>query len=378
MSYIKIELVKTKEDLKRFIAVANKPYIDDPNYVIPLMLERLEALQAKTNPYFEHAEVQYFIATLDGEDVGRISAQIDTLVQENMEAGLGHFGLFEAMSEDAAHMLLNTAEIWLKTRGIKRMQGPWSLSSNQESGLLVDGFDTPPVIMMPHGRPEYKTWFESYGFAKEKDLYSYGMEIAAEHSERSARFEQMARKNKRLKPRNVDMKNYKAEIDTILDIFNDAWSGNWGYIPMTEHEIDHLAKSLKPIIKKDRAYIYEVDGKPSAFMITIPDVNHYIAPLKGKLLPFGWAKMVWHLFLSNQHPRLRVPLMGVRKEFQKTPLGAAMAISMIENTRDSVYKKGSRFVEMGWILEDNTGMRSMIEMVHGEIYKTYRIYTKDI
>jgi len=378
MSNIEIFEVTDRADLKRFIKVANKPYVNDEAYVIPLMIERIDALAPEKNPYFEHAEVQYFIAVRDGEDVGRISAQIDALAQEKWGPNMGHFGLFEAMDQEVANTLLTTAENWLKARGMTTMQGPWSLSANQEAGLLIEGFDTPPVVMMPHGRPEYAGWVENFGLTKEKDLYAYAVDVSKVSDQTAKRFIAMGKRNKSLIMRRMNMKKFRSEIDIILDIFNEAWADNWGYVPMTEHEIEHMAESLKPIIKADMALICEVDGVPVAFQIAIPDVNHYIADLKGKLLPFGWAKVIYRLFISKRVPRIRVPLMGVRNKYQGRPLGAAMAMTMIDKTREEVKKRDCEFGEMGWILEDNTGMRGILDMLGTHAYKTYRVYEKTI
>lgn len=378
MSNIEIFEVNDRAGLKRFIKVANKPYVDDEAYVIPLMIERIDALAPEKNPYFEHAEVQYFIAVRNGEDVGRISAHIDELAQEKWGPNMGHFGLFEAMDKEVADTLLATAENWLKTRGMVTMQGPWSLSSNQEAGLLVEGFETPPVVMMPHGRPAYGGWIEAHGLSKVKDLYAYAVDVSKVSTETAKRFVAMGKRNKSLTMRRMDMKNFRKEIDIILDIFNEAWADNWGYVPMTEHEIVHMAESLKPIIKPDMALICEVDGEAVAFQIAIPDINYYIAELKGKLLPFGWAKIIYRLFIARELKRIRVPLMGVRKKYQGRPLGAAMAMTMIDKTRKEVVKRECEFGEMGWILEDNDGMRGICKILGTDVYKTYRVYEKTI
>lgn len=378
MTDITILPVNDKKMLKRFVRVVDLIYKDDPNYIFPITFERMEALSWDKNPYFEHADVQYFLAVQDGKDVGRISAQVDSLIQEKWGPNLGHFGLFEATDGEVAHELFQVAKAWLKERGMTRMQGPWSLSSNEECGLLVDGFQYPPVVMMPHALPDYQKHFEAEGFEKAKDLYAYTRDSSADIPERMQRIVKMTAKNKRTHIREIDMKNFKAELDIIMDIFNEAWSENWGYVKLTEHELQHMAESLKPIVHPKRTMIVEVDGEPAAFMIAIPDINHYLADLKGKLLPFGWAKILYRIFISNYEPRHRVPLMGVKTKFQKSPLGAGMAIWMIHQCQEFVIKRGSKFGELGWILEDNEGMRNMLESIGCIIYKTYRIYEQKI
>ena len=378
MNDIIILPVSDKKMLKRFVRLVDFIYKDDPNFILPITFERMEALSWDKNPYFEHADVQYFIAVKNGVDVGRISAQVDTLIQKKWGPNLGHFGLFEATDSDVAHALFEAAKIWLKERGMTRMQGPWSLSSNEECGLLIDGFEYPPVVMMPHGLPAYQKYFESEGFEKAKDLYAYERDSSTHIPERMQRIVNMTAKNKRTHIREIDMKNFRAELDIIMDIFNEAWSDNWGYVQLTEHELQHMADSLKPIVHPKRTVIVEVDGEPAAFMITIPDINHYLADLKGKLLPFGWAKILYRIFISKYEPRHRVPLMGVRTKFQKSPLGAGMAIWMIHQCQEFVIKRGSKFGELGWILEDNDGMNNMLKSIGCTVYKTYRIYERKI
>ena len=378
MGDITILPVDDKKILKRFIRLVDYIYKDDPNYIFPITFERMEALSWDKNPYFEHADVQYFLAVKNGKDVGRISAQVDSLIQEKWGPNLGHFGLFEADSPEVAHALIEAAKKWLKDKGMTRMQGPWSLSSNEECGLLVDGFDTPPVVMMPHALPAYQSYFTDAGFEKAKDLYAYTRDSSAHLPERMKRIVKITAKNKRTHIRPIDMKNFKAELDIIMDIFNEAWSDNWGYVKMTEHELSHMAENLKPIVHPGRTVIVEVDGEPAAFMIAIPDINHFMADLKGKLLPFGWAKLLYRIFISKHEPRHRVPLMGVKQEFQKSPLGAGMAVWMIHECQEFVIERGSNFGELGWILEDNIGMRNILESMDCVIYKTYRIFEREI
>lgn len=377
MSDITVIKVEDKSGLKRFVNVTREIYKDDPNWIQPLMVERLDVLEAKSNPFFDHAEVAYWLAVRDGKDIGRISAQIDELAQENWGPGLGHFGFFEAADAKTAQILLATAQDWLKQRGMVRITGPWSLSVNMEVGNLVDGFDTPPCVMMPHGRPAYDGWLQENGYAKLKDMYAYSIDLSLEMPDRAKRIIKMAEKNKRVTMRPLNMKRFEEEIELIMDIFNEAWEDNWGYVKFTDAEAKHAGKSLKPVVKAYRTYICEYDGEPVAFMLTIPDVNHKIRDLDGKLLPTGIFKLLWRMFNSRED-RCRVPLMGVRKKFQRGPLGAAMSMWMINVSRQHVEKRGAYFGELGWILEDNDGMRSILEEIGCELYKTYRIYETTI
>jgi len=377
VSELKISQVNGKADLKKFVNVTREVYKDDPNWVQPLMLERLDVLQAHKNPYFDHAEVAFWIAERGGKLVGRISAQVDKLAQEKWGPNLGHFGFFEVCDAEAGKALLNTAKTWLKERGMVRMQGPWSLNSAEEVGTLIEGFDTPPCFMMPHGRPEYDGWLKAEGFEKAKDMYAYRIDLSTPMPDRAMRIVGMAEKNAKVTMRPVNMKDFDNELAIIMDIYNEAWGENWGYVPFTEKEIKHGAEALKPVVKPYRTYICEYDGEPVAFMLTIPDVNYKLRDLDGKLGPIKALKLAYRMFNGKEN-RCRVPLMGVRKKFQKKPLGAAMAMWMIDVSRQHVEKRGAYFGELGWILEDNDGMNSILVEIGCELYKTYRVYETTI
>ncbi len=374
---VSIRRITDTKGLKDFVNVTRTVYADDPNWIQPLMMERMDALRPDKNPYFQHADVAMWVAERSGKQVGRISAQVDHLAQEKWGPNLGHFGFFEALDEDTANALLKTAEDWLKDQGMVRMQGPWSLSSAEEVGTLVDGFDTPPCVMMPHGRPSYDGWLNGHGLTKAKDMFAYSLDLTIPMPDRAMRIVKMAQKNKRVTMRPIDMKRFDEEVEIVLDIYNEAWSDNWGYVPFTEAEVAHGAKSLKPVVKPYRTYICEYDGEPVAFMLTIPDVNHKMRDINGKLLPFGWAKLAYRM-LNGKEDRCRVPLMGVRKKFQRGPLGAAMSMWMIDVSRQHVEERGAYWGELGWILEDNDGMRSILEEIGCKVYKTYRVYEKAI
>lgn len=377
MTQVRIRPVLNRQDQKQFIEVTKSIYKDDPNWIQPLTLERLDALNPKKNPYFEHAEVQLWLAERDSEPCGRISAQVDRLAQEKWGPNLAHFGFFEAEDEETAKTLFETAETWAKDRGMTRIQGPWSLSANMEAGTLVDGFDTPPVAMMPHGRPAYEGWLHGLGFDGVKDMWAYELDLNPGFPEQTHRIVNAARRNKRMTIRELDKKHYDRDIAIILDIFNDAWSENWGYVPFTEAEGLHMAKELKPIIRPYRTMICEYNGEPAAFMITIPDIYDVIKDFDGRLFPFGIFKLINRIFLNDSH-RCRVPLMGVRKKFQRSPSGAAMAMWMISDSRDNVFERGATFGELSWILDDNEGMNKILLDIGCKRYKTYRIYEKTI
>ncbi len=370
--------VETRRQLKTFIRFVDGLYRDDPNHVPPLMFERLALLDRRRNPYFRHAEAAFWIAWRDGEPVGRISAQIDRLAVERAGRQLGHFGLFECVDdEEVAAALFATAESWLKARGAVAAQGPYNLSTNGECGLLIAGFDTPPAIMMGHARPYYARLLQALGYAKAKDLYAYDLDVTKGPPERITRMVEAGHRNPRIRMRPLDMRRYDEELAVIVDIFNDAWSENWGFVPLTLEEGRHLAREIRPLIRRDCVFICEYRGEPAAMMVTLPDINRLIRDFGGRLLPFNWARLLARLYLKPLR-HFRVPLMGVRKAHQRSLAGAQMALMMIEATRIPNAARGALRAELSWILEDNRGMRDILEEIGCVIYKTYRIYEKPL
>lgn len=377
-SVIRISKVESKADLKTFIRLVEAIYKDDPNWVKPLEMERLELLTPKTNPWFEHAKAQFWIAYRGGKPVGRISAQVCDMVQDLILKGLGQIGMYEAVDDsEISTALFETAESWLKDQGMDQVQGPYNLSVNSECGLLIDGFDMPPMLMMGHARPYYATHFKAAGYSKAKDMYAYRLDISRGMPPFVSRITRSGENNKRLVIRRINKRNYTAEVESFFEIFNDSWSGNWGFLPFTDAEAAHAAKSMRPLIRDYMVRICEYDGEPAAFMITLPDVNSLIRDLDGKLLPFGWLKLLWRLSRGCT-TGVRVPLMGVRKKYQDTRIGGTMAISLIEHCRRAVVKRGGVWGELSWILEDNLGMRNILSQCGSKIYKTYRIYEKSL
>ena len=375
---IEIRPVETKADLDAFVRLPWAIYRNDPQWVPPLLSEAKGLLCEKSNPYFRHAKARYWLALRDGKPVGRISAQIDELVHKHMGAGLGQWGMFECEDDPAiAAKLFETAESWLKANGMTRSMGPFSLSIWDEPGLLIDGFEFPPLLMTPHHRPYYAGMVEAQGYAKIKDLYAYDFDITLGVPERMARIVAAGDKNPRIRIRKVDPSRFEEEVRLILEILNDAWSDNWGFIPLTEAEIAYAAKKMKPLVKPDLVRVCEYDGKPAAFMLTLPDVNELQRDLDGRLFPFGWAKLLWRLRKPFTQ-RVRVPLMGVRKEYQASRNGALMAMMLIEHIRRDTVGVYSNRGELSWILEDNLPMRNILESTGSFIYKTYRIYDKSL
>ena len=368
--------VVTKQDRKAFVDFAWQVYAQDPAWVPPLKSEVHGLLDPKANPWFQHAKAQLWLAERGGRIVGRISAQVDDLVQEHMGQGTGQWGLFEALDGDAAAALIATAEDWLRVQDMNRSLGPFSLSIWDEPGLEIEGFAEPPTVMMGHHRPEYAAWVEAAGYAKARDLVTYALDIRDWSDAKIDRLIASGAANPRIRIRNVDKSRFAEEAAIILNLLNDAWSDNWGFVPLTEAEIAFAGKKLKPIIYEELVRVAEVDGEPVAFMITLPDINELTADLNGRLFPFGWAKLLWRL----RHPRtrrLRVPLMGVAKKLHNSRIATLLAFMMIEYTRrDAVTKYGATHGEFGWILEDNKGMLSIAQLPGADINHRYRIYEK--
>lgn len=378
MSDLIVRPVSSKRDRKAFVDFAWEVYKDDPAWIAPLKTEVRALLDPKQNPWFGHGRATLFLATRDGQIVGRISAQVDDLVQIHMEPGLGQWGLFEAADGEAAAALIAHAENWLRAQGMTKALGPISISIWDEPGLLIDGFDQPPMVMMGHHRPEYRGWIEGAGYVKAKDLYTYQLDIRIDMVPVIDRLIKAGEKNPRIRIREVDKSKFDSEAAIILNLLNDAWSDNWGYVPLTEAEIAYASKKLKPIIYEDLVRIAEVDGEPAAFMITIPDVNEMIADLNGRLFPFGWAKLLWRLRRPRTR-RVRVPLMGVAKKYQGSRIAGQLAFMLIEFTRRAcVEKYGVHYGEFGWVLEDNQGMMSIAQLPGADVNHTYRIYQRSL
>jgi hypothetical protein len=371
-----IRQVRSAADRRTFVDLAFRLNASDPHWIPPLKDEVHGLITPGKNPWFEHAEAALFLAERNGVAVGRISAQVDQLVLQHMGAGLGQWGMLEAEDEQAAAALIARAEEWLRSKGMTRSLGPFSLSIWDEPGLLVSGFDQSPTVMMGHNSPAYQGWVEAAGYTKIKDLLTFELNIARPMPPIVQRIVESGDRNPRIRIRNVDKKKFDQEAALILHILNDAWSDNWGFIPLTDSEIAYAGKKLKPIVFEDLIRVAEVDGEPVAFMMTLPDLNELIRDLNGKLFPFGWAKLLWRL-RKPQVRTMRVALMGVVKELQTTRLASQLAFMLIEySRRPAPVNYGATRGEIGWILEDNKGMISIADAIDSHVNRVYRIYEK--
>ncbi len=377
---ISVRAIATGADKKAFIDLAYRLNAGDPNWIPPLKDEVKGLITPGKNPWFEHAEAAFFLAERDGKAAGRISAQIDQLVLEHMGPGLGQWGLFEADSEEAARALLSAAEDWLRAKGMARAMGPFSLGIWDEPGLLVQGHDHPPMVMMGHNQAAYQGWIEGAGYAGVKDLYTYDVPSDRPFPPIVERIVASGEKNPRIRIRKIDKSRFDEEAALILSILNEAWSNNWGFIPLTDSEIAYAGKKLKPIVLEDMILIAEYDSgsgfEPVAFMMSLPDINEFIADLRGKLFPFGFVKLLWRL--KRMRPTGgRVPLMGVLSKLHATRLASQLAFMMIEYIRRAGHGHyGITRAEIGWILDDNAPMISIADVIQARRNRTYRIYEK--
>jgi hypothetical protein len=384
MPDLTVARVKTKRECKEFIELAYRLNADDPNWVPPLRGDVAELLNEKKNPFFEHAVAQLFLARRGGRVTGRISAHIDWLshtlpVEQGMGPGTGNWGMFEAEDEESAAALIAVAEQWLRDNGMTKLLAPISLSIWDEPGLLVKGHDHPPTIMMGHHNPAYQGWIEGQqGYSEAKRLFTYEVAVTDSFPPLINRIVASGERNSRIHIREADTSRITEESAIIFDILNDAWSQNWGFVPITEREISYVTKKIKPLIYSDLVRIAEYDGEPVAFMMTFPDFNSVIKPFNGRLFPFNWIKLL--AWLRNPvGPRMRVPLMGVRKQLQSSRLAGQLAFMMIEFIRQpGVGLYHAQTAEIGWILEDNPRMIAIADAIESKVNREYLIYGKQL
>jgi hypothetical protein len=370
---MQIELVSDKKGLERFIRFPWAVYEGNTNWVPPLISE-MEFILGGKNPFFHHAEAACFLALNGSTVVGRIAAIIDRNHINIHNEQAGFFGFYEALPDPAiACGLLDAASAWLKERDIEIMRGPMNPSTNDECGFLLEGFDSPPMIMMPYTPRYYLDHMEHCGMEKAKDLYAY-ISIIKEVSA-GGRLERLASGvNARvpgLTVRPANMKDFRRELEVVKDIYNSAWSHNWGFVPMTDEEIESMAKRLKPLIAPELLIMAEVNGEPAAFFMAVPDYNQVLGRVNGRLGPVGILKFLWY---SRKITDIRVLTMGVKEEYRKKGIEGLLYLESFK----AAMKKGYARAEMSWILEDNVLMQRGCELMGGKLYKKYRIYEKKI
>jgi GNAT superfamily N-acetyltransferase len=375
--------VTGKADTKAFIDLAYRLNGDDPHWVPPLKMDVASTISPEKNGWFSHAEARYFLAERGGKVVGRISAHIDRLAlempsEQGFGPGTGFWGLFEAEDQAVAKAVIAAAEQWLRDKGMTKAIGPVSLSIWEEPGLLVKGHDHSPTVLMGHHPVRYQAWIEAEGYTEAKKLLTYDLDVVKGFPPLIQRIIANGEKNPRIHIRKVDKSKFDKEAAIILAILNDAWSDNWGFVPLTQPEIDDVGTKLKPLVFEDLIMIAELDGEPVAFMVTLPDLNEALKPLKGSLFPFGWAKLLLWLRKPKANT-MRVPLMGVVKRLQASRMASQLAFMMIEYIRRAaVARYGAKRGEIGWILEDNQGMVAIADAIESKINREYLVYQKPL
>lgn len=378
MSDLVIRPVRGRRDLKRFVKVPFQIHRDSSFWVPPLIFERMQFLDRRRNPYFEHAEAEFFLAERDGKPVGRITAQIDQRWDEFQGGNTGMFGFFETVNDpEVAGGLLDAAAAWLRERGRDRMLGPMDFTTNDELGILIEGFDQAPMILQPWHPPYYKELIEGHGYGKSMDLLMWWLALGelAEGSEFHPMIHQAAvasQEEHGITVRNMRRRDMANEVRRFRDVYNEAWGSNWGFVPITEAETEFQAKMLKQVLDEDWAMIAEdADGNVAGAALTLPDINQVMAKLNGRLLPFGWLKF---LLGKRKVNRVRVFALGVKNAYQHTGVAAALYIRHLEQASPDGVPAG----ECGWILEVNEPMNRAMEGMGGKVVKRYRLYEHEL
>lgn len=369
---ISITPVRTSADLREFIKIPYRLHRDDPNFVPPLLTEVKALLNPAKNPFFKHAEMEMYLARLNGKVVGRIAAILDHNYIETTEQLIGLFGFFECINDiDVAHALFNSASAWHRRNKMRKMLGPTNPSMNDEIGVLINAFDQPPVIKMVWNPSYYPDLYENSVFTKAKDVFAYTMETEGA-SERLIRAGEVLIKRMKVDFRGPNMKKFDQEIEIFRGVYNQAWSSNWGFVAWTKEEFEHVAKSLRQVIDPDLVFIVEDQGRPVGFAFTLPDLNVALRHVRnGRLFPFGLLKILWY---SRKITSCRVVILGVIKEYRHRGIDTALYYQTVK----AAEKKGIKTGEMSWILEDNQPMNAALRMMGAQVYKTYRLYEREI
>lgn len=371
---VDIRPVASKRDLKAFIKLPWRLYRSQPNWVPPLLSERRRILDRGRNPFFEHAEAEYFLAWRDDRPVGRITAQVDRNFNEFQGNDWGMFGFFESEDDpDVASALLEAAERWLSARGRDRMVGPMDFTTNDECGVLVEGHDRTPIILTPWTHPYYPGLLEGAGLTKAMDLLMWELHITERERVHPAIWEMADRVESEhgIRVRPMRKRHLQEEIGRFLEVYNAAWERNWGFVPLTEAEVRHYAKDLKPILDENWAFVAEKDGETVGAALTVPDYNQVLHHLNGRLLPFGWAKALWW---RRKIDRVRVFALGVKPEHQHTGVAARFYQCHYASAERTPQKGG----EMGWMLETNEPMNRAMEGMGGRVVRRFRLYERPL
>lgn len=372
MSRVTVRPARSSNDLHRFVKFLWKIYEGNPTWVPPLLMDRKKLIDRKKNPFYQHADAEFFLAERDGELVGRIAAIVNHNHNKEHDDRVGFFGFFECIDDQSvANALFDAAIRYLKDHGMTSVRGPANPSVNDEYGLLIDGFDLPPMILMPYNPPYYARLIEGYGLAKIKDLYAYELTQERVYSDKLERVARIVTERNRITFRSLEMKRLKEEVEKVKQVYNSAWMKNWGAVPMTDAEVDAMAADLKPIVVPELVLFAETNGKTIGFALSLPDIN---VPLKynkkGRLLP-GLLQMVMR---KKQIRGVRIIALGVLPEYQRTGVAGVL----FYETAARALRLGYSWGEAGWVLEDNVNMIQAAEGLNGRLYKKYRLYEKGI
>lgn len=363
-----VEPVKDRKGLLEFIRLPWRIYQNDPYWVPPLLSEQKVLFNQSKNPFYQHARIELFLGIRDQKVVGRIAAFVNDNHNTFHQDKVGFFGFFECLKdEEVSNMLLSTARDWLKEQGMDTMRGPLNFSTNEECALLIDGFDSSPVIMMTYNPRYYVDFMDSFGLEKGRDLLAYYMQEADAPPEHLQSTLEKIRKRAGITIRPLNMKDFQGEIQRVKEVYNLAWSRNWGFVPMTDEEIIHMANQLKKIIDPDIVFFAEINDRPIGFSLALPDINQALKKINGRLFPFGLLKLLWH---AKKIDGVRVPILGVIHEYQNKGIAAMFGVETFKAGTKKGYIRG----EMSWILEDNDLIIKALERMGAKVYKTYRIY----
>ncbi len=364
---MRIDPVRSKRDRREFVELPYRLYKEDPNWVPPLRRDIHELIDPARHPFHQHATVELFLAREGDDVVGRIAAVHNDLHVDIHKELTGFFGLFECERNAAiSNALFEAARQWLARRGLGAMRGPASFSLNEECGLLIDGFDGPPVVMMAYNPPWYVDLVEGYGFIKSKDLLAYHL-AKATPTERMVRMADKLRDRYGVTIRTLDKKRFWDEVAIVRKVYNEAWSDNWGHIPMTEAELTYLARQLKPVVDPGLVVFAEIGGEIAGFGLALPDLNVALKQMNGNLFPFGWAKALWY---QRKITLARIIILGVIEKHRRSGVAELMELELLKNGP----ARGITDAEFSWILEENMMMRAPLEKLGAKVYRTYRMY----
>lgn len=371
------EMSSSKKVRKDFLDVVDAVYAGDPNYIRPLDMMVGEQLDPKKNPFFEHAEATGWVAYKNGSPAGRITAQIDHGHLERHKDSAGFFGFFDTIDDaEVATKLLEEAASWVKARGMKRIRGPFSLNINEECGCLVEGFDSPAFVMMTYHRPYQGGLTEQAGFKKIKDLYSWGYQVGKVPARAQKAYDEIAAMPE-ITARPIETKHMLRDVKIVMEIFNDAWSENWGFVPLTESELKKTAEDFKLLLVPEMTRIVSIHGEPAAVLLAVPNLNEALAGLNGQIFPFGFAKLIWRLKIAGLKSG-RLIILGIRKKLRHVRRYGGLSAYLYVTANHAANLLGIQKGELGWTLEDNSAVNAGIRLMGGKIVKRYRIYEKDL